>query len=369
MDLTTNAKLALSRLDTFMLQSNYAGPDPYDGLNSPLARLAIGKIPRQILLQGVKRAPLDVRSMLGIKPVRMSKTMGLVASSLLVAPWLPDAHGRSETMAVELANRSNADGGWGYEFDVQMRWGYYGAGTSNVIATTFVVDALRRITTGETDSWTWKDQVASWISRDLGGCGYISYVKANPALIHNANVLGAMTLYRCNPEDYLIRTALERTLQAQNSDGSWNYGSDKSTSWVDSFHSAYILWGLKELQTLDSSITPALEKGLEFWLEHCFAKGLPKYYAGDQRATSDIHTWATAIFILSRLRHRQDHKALRERLVEDLVARMQGRPFITSRRTGRPYMRWELAHVHRALAEFVSIDHKDGKEPDADEKA
>src|SRR5207245_4920672 len=69
----------LHRLRAYVENREYAGYDPYDALNSPLLRVANGgtKWCRIACIQLLKRCPVNLRPLLGIRPGQNPKALGL----------------------------------------------------------------------------------------------------------------------------------------------------------------------------------------------------------------------------------------------------------------------------------------------------
>jgi polysaccharide biosynthesis protein VpsJ len=75
---------------------------------------------------------------------------------------------------------------------------------------------------------------------------------------------------------------VEWTVRRQRPDGSWPYGERPNLSWIDGFHTGYVLDSL--IQCAAAGIEragEAFERGLDFYREALFlADGTPKYSAG-----------------------------------------------------------------------------------------
>src|SRR5579864_910365 len=72
---------SISRLLQWLERHDYRGYDTFDGLNSPLLRPLTfeRKLLRQVLQQGVRRFPVNLRPILGIRRSRSTKGMGFIA--------------------------------------------------------------------------------------------------------------------------------------------------------------------------------------------------------------------------------------------------------------------------------------------------
>lgn len=337
---------ALRHAEAFARSRDYAGADPYDGLTSPAAPLFIGRIPRQLLLQSVKRGGLPLRKAMGIRPVRMAKSMALFAEGYSLL-------GQNEAAAALVGRllASQNGGPWGYEFDVQTRWAYYKAGTPNVIATAFVVRALaKQGRVGEVNPKT-----LDWLYSLIDKRGYFHYTPASSALIHNGSLLAAETVARLGGDLEPVRTAVELTLDQQNENGSWYYGEDKSLAWIDNFHTVYVLESLKALQGYGIDPGEKLDLGIKYWKENLFTRdNYPKYYAGDSDPSRDVHNIATVVGALPEFMQECASPAILHPAIRLLMAH-QGKDggFRNSPRS-LPFMRWNQAHAFRALAKVHS---------------
>ena len=345
----TGAVAALQRLDAYVRARGYGGPDPYDGLLSPWSRLCRGPRSRQLLVQTVKRSPVNLRRLLRVPPLRMAKGLALFCSGLSRVSELPDAAARAASLATELAEQRAYGDAWGYEFDVQTRWGYYRAHTPNIISTSFVVEALH-----DTGTLQGADPAVAWMNEFMvHPAGFIRYTPTSDRLIHNANLLGARALARMDPGHPAIHACVRTTVNAQRSDGLWPYGQDANLDWVDNFHSAYVLLALDELDQAYGDFSDALDRGIDAWTSRCFEPdGRPRYFA-DRSGKVDVHNVATATFALAVFADR--YSAARHRL-EGAFAHLTSlqRPdgaFAAGREPA--YMRWNQAHAFRALAEMV----------------
>src|SRR5205085_3919871 len=80
-----------------------------------------------------------------------------------------------------------------------------------------------------------------------------SYAPKTDTRIFNASLLAAEVL-ACAGEltgDDKLRAAAERTaryvVNQQHADGSWAYGTQPNQSWIDRFHTAYVLFSLQPI--------------------------------------------------------------------------------------------------------------------------
>lgn len=344
---------ALCRSDAHLTRTELTGPDPYDGLSGFLPLHAAAPRVRQGLVQLVKRSPVNLRPLLGIRPVRMTKTLALVAEGLALAPWLPDADNRREGLLDEIVARLSPDGGWGYEFDVQTRWGFYPAGSSNIIVTAFALEALR---TSPRHLDAVRGRLTAWITGEMLHEGFVRYVPGSSVLIHNANLLGARALHRVSPGHPAIAEAVERSVSRQLADGTWPYGERPGLEWIDAFHTAYVLLALLDLadDLDDAKARLALENGALVFADRFFAEGgSPRYYL-DRPGPVDVHNIATCVAALSRLTAVLPGTTdLLSRSVEGLLSRQGTDGGFRARRGAPAYPRWNQAHAFLALTEVT----------------
>jgi hypothetical protein len=345
MELTNQLDHAIRSLEQWCSARDYAGSDPYDGLLSPAARLVPGKLGRQVLVQGVKRAPRGARAALGISRVRMAKALSLFARGYRRLPDVYDWERTGLPLIDELLDLRIPGEGWGYEFDVQTRWAFYPSGSSNIIVSSFVVEAL--FETGELarldmDFWDWLER--SMISHR----GHVRYVPNSNHMIHNANVLGARTLLRSPVAHHhlLAATAIERTVADQRPDGSWPYGEDPSLGWIDNFHTVYVLEALRAAGQTGIDVQESLGLGIDYW-HRTFMTHDPPAYLADGTGPVDLHNLSTAVLPFSWPEVAFGHSGS-----TTVCALLQyQRPNGEFRRSAwsPSFMRWANAHAFNAL--------------------
>jgi hypothetical protein len=196
-----------------------------------------------------------------------------------------------------------------------------------------------------------------------------SYAPKTDTRIFNASLLAAEVLARVGKltgETELIELAERATryvINNQRPDGSWSYGADPKQSWIDNFHTAYVLFSLKRISDVSSrkqEFQTALERGFHYWKNHFFlAEGWPKYY-DDDPYPADAHAAASAIVTFLECR---ELDAGASRLAQNVATwtiqnlrdsrgffYYQRRRFYTVR---KPYMRWTQAWMLYALARLL----------------
>ncbi|MFJ5530151.1 hypothetical protein [Streptomyces sp. NPDC093261] len=294
------------RLHAWAEDRDWAGPDPYDGLTGPLGRVAVHRVLRQSLLQAVKRSPLDLRPLLGIRPLRTATATGTAASACARLAARPEWRERAlrlgrRTAAEQLSGRYA--GLWRYEFDVQTRWAHYPASVPNLVATTFCADGC--LDTGTLDDGAVLS-LAHGLLGHLHNGEFFTYTPTSGVLVHNANLMGAALAARLSRTGTLPGAladrlaaaacdAVEVSLAGQRADGSWPYGDRPDLDWVDGFHTGYVLLRLHQAGTrLGMDVRTPLERGARHYLRDLFDGPLPRYFA-DGRPRRDPNNDATAV--------------------------------------------------------------------------
>ena len=369
---------AYDELLSWCREHDFAGHDPYDALNSRLFQstpLAQSRNARLLWTQLVKRSPVDVRGLARVPEDRNSKGLALFALAA-IADYRRRKSEEAESAARNLVAAllsMKLDGysgaAWGYNFDWQSRNFFAARGTPTIVPTAFAARALIE----------WEQQearrVCDFILKDLPRvvdnktelC--FSYAPNSDTRIFNANLLAAEVLAcvgKLTGESELLESAVRATryvINNQRADGSWFYGAEPKQEWIDSFHTAYILFSLQRIINASPSgaeFQPALERGYEFWKNSFFlAEGWPKYYHDDPYP-ADAHAAASAIVTLLECRNLDDEAVpLAQRVASWTIQHLrdargffyyQRRRFYTVR---KPYMRWSQAWMMYALSRLL----------------
>ncbi|WP_431237365.1 hypothetical protein ACQ86B_21780 [Mycolicibacterium aichiense] len=275
----------------YLASTDLTGFDPFAGLLSPAARLLPRGLPQQVWLRATAaRGGLGLR-LSGVPRIRMAKTIALV---LLAQAVHPSPSLRTPLLMQDLEHKRSTDGGWGYEFDAQLRWGRYSAGASNAIATAFATEA-RTSPTGIEDP-----VLLRYLMRDLRDPrGFFRYSAGNPVLIYNANALISRTVARLGGPRETVLSSIDWTLKARNASGIWGYGDGQNLGWADSYHNAYITWVLQDLADMGFVSHDVVDESTDLWLRLFFdSTGFAKLLVSDHEPTHDINAVATALYWL-----------------------------------------------------------------------
>lgn len=369
---------AVARIRAWGEARAWRGYDPYDGLNSPLARVLPAGLPRRLLTQAVKLSPLNLRPALGIRPAYNQKAVGLVASAYA---RLGEAAEAARWLDWLEANRADgARWAWAYNFPVQTRVFAYPPNSANTIATSFVahafLDAAALLGPAEAArreeavrgacAFLLDEMLVQQPSAPGGSRVFFRYIPGDDQLIHNANTLAASVLARAAAlygDPALLepaRAALAPTLAALRADGTWPY-AEGSHGWVDNFHTGYVLVSLAPFAAAgDVAAAEALRRGVEAWERTLFLPDLtPKYYP-DSLYPIDCHCYAQAVETWTvagdLAKARREAELMVERLLDPAG-------FLWFQQRGRivnkvPLVRWTTAPALQAIAGLLRAEGK-----------
>jgi len=367
------------KLHETITREDWQGFDPYDGLNSPLARAVAWKPWRQAWTQFHKRCPFNLRPLFGIRKHTNPKALALGISALCVR-YRTLGHMELFLEAVHLADRllelhspQTKRLAWGYPFDWQSRAFFAPAGTPNMICTVFGATALLDLfeATNQTRFLDLARECCEFILHELprtprDDTFCFSYTPADRSCVHNVNLLGAALLARAGrlAQELLwfraAKSAVQFSVQAQRDDGSWPYGEAENQGWVDSFHTGYNLIALKQHQenTGDFSFQPQIDRGWAHYREHFFLEdGTPKYY-NDAVYPVDVHSAAQGIITFLDIgRDRAGAERIARWTLENLWSErgyfcFQKTPLWINR---VPYLRWSGAWMLLSLAKLLQL--------------
>jgi hypothetical protein len=355
------AAAAAADLSAALRAESFAGWDPYDALSSPWLRsVARTRILRWTAVQALKRLPVNLRPLLGVPKQRHTKALALLVSAY------GKLGGEAEHVA-ELADEVGARAisgtgvGWGYDFDVQTRWGYYRAGRPNAVVTTFAANALL-------DAGRHRELVDGALeyarSELFVEPGYFAYFAGSARPIHNASLLVTALFARARVSDDAAERALAYSLERQRADGSWPYGEGPGLGWVDGYHTVYMLESLAQCHEAspDPALDAAIRRGLDLYLTRLVdPDGAPRATL-EARYPLDIHAAASGVNGLCKLRRYDERAAPTAERMLGWALREMRRPdgrFAFQRhrlyRNSVPYIRWSDAHMLLALGTYLAM--------------
>lgn len=390
-------KQSFTQLSRYCEAEQFKGWDPFDGLNSRVLQATLplkhSAILRLLVIQGFKRSPINLRSILCVPKDYNAKGIGLFLQGccnlvrvVSEKPELEKELGNKESLikrvdelAVLLINlRSKGYHGscWGYNFDWQSRRLFlFPAYCPTVVATSFCATALMDAyeITGKKEYLNVALDSANFILSDLHLDDYegekmISYSPLHGNdLVSNASLLGSKVLAYCykytRNENYLnvARSSVRACCKGQRADGAWTYSQIPPKLWVDSFHTGYNLDGLiaYEEQTGDKDYHENIERGFDYYIKNFFNEdGSPKYY-DNQQYPIDIHCPGQLLVTLHRLHKFEEHKELAEKVLNWTIENMQDKKgyFYYQLKKGVSskisYMRWSNAFMFYAMSYYL----------------
>lgn len=309
---------SIRRLLDYCKRKNWAGFDPFDGLNSKIFNITpFSRSPlcRLFFLQFIKHLPINLRPILLVPEEQNPKGLAVFASALIKLCSIglvddPDLIDSLIRRLIALRSPKRKDYCWGYNFDWQNREGLILKFSPNIICTTFAAHALIDYyeKTGQTRYLGMAISAGHFllsglnITRDESGMCF-SYTEMGHGRVHNANLLGAALLARLfslTEEKVFYDSAIQSakySIRRQASDGSWPYGEGKRQKWIDNFHTGYNLVALKKVDGYlrNHRFVENIRRGYQYYKTNLFTNdGVPKYYH-DKVYPIDIHSISQSI--------------------------------------------------------------------------
>ncbi len=370
----------LDDLRRYVEDQEFRGYDPFDALNSPVLEALAGrsKYLKIAMTQALKRCPVNLRPLLGVKKGRNPKGLGLFLwgyARIYGAGRDPAALARIRAL-LDLLEQMKSPGysgnSWGYNFDWQNRGFFLPRFTPTIVNSAFIGHALldaykqTRLEKALDMAVPIKEFILNDIPRTNEGSSFcFSYTPLDSSAVHNANLLGASLLMRLSAitGDASLREAalssLAFSLRYQNEDGSWPYGNARIQGWIDSFHTGFNLQSLHYFleEGAGRECREAFERGVRFYEDSFFLEdGRPKYYH-DRTYPLDIHSAAQAIVSFSLFKPRDE--ALPERVLSWMIGHLRNPRGAFYYQKGRwitnriLYMRWSQAWAFHALTSWL----------------
>lgn len=375
-------------LENFCQQEGYKGYDPYDSLNSKLFQnlpfLPKSRLAKLAWTQFFKRAPLNLRPLVGVPKEYNPKAMGLFLSgysnlySIAPDPKLLEKVYFFGDKILELQSKGWSGSCWGYNFDWQARAFFQPKYTPTVVATTFVSCALLDAyeITHKQEYFDAARSACDFVLKDLyrtyddKGNFSFSYSPLDKSVVFNASLLGARLLsrvYHYTREEELYqeaRKAVDFACGYQQENGAWSYGTLPFHQWVDNFHTGYNLECLSDFTryTDDKSFDGYLKKGFDYYIQTFFTpEGVSKYYNNNTYPV-DIHAPTQLIITLDKLGNFEEYKHLAEKVMTWTIDNMQSsegyfyyqiNKYFTSK---IPYMRWAQAWMFVSFTVWFKND-------------
>jgi hypothetical protein len=193
---------------------------------------------------------------------------------------------------------------WGYPFNWETRSGPMWHDTPLITTVPYVYEAFQEVYRIDGDP-KWREIMHSIAEhavadyRDLktspdASSSYYKPGNENSSGVINASAYRAFLLTSASIEfsnDNYRKIAdrnLNFVLQAQSSDGSWPYSTDEIRTFVDHFHTCFVLKALAKIEALTKNpqCTKAIERGIDYYVKNLFdEEGLPKPFSRKPRMT------------------------------------------------------------------------------------
>lgn len=365
--------------------NDFAGFDPFDGLNATLFEV-FPSLRNSIFglawIQAFKRSNFNMRHALGVPKKRNPKGIGLFISGMLeqyhltkeprlleqakaLADWLLENRCCSEIWGSSC---------WGYHFDWKARAFFVPKGKPNVISTIYVSRALFDLGKLVNDNTyieaacSSAEFIVQHLYTEEDGRQFFAYIPGEKAFVHNASLWAAAWVgfvgNELNNNDYksIARHVAMQSVSEQSSDGSWVYGARSHHQFIDGFHTGYNLEALHQLKlslNTDEFDEP-IERGMAFYKAHLFEKdGTAKYYHNN-RYPLDPHSVAQAVITLIKVGNREEDiemagKVLRWSVQELYLPDKNQFVYQKSARTTNKinYVRWTQAWMYLSMSIFL----------------
>jgi hypothetical protein len=256
---------------------------------------------------------------------------------------------------------------WGYPFNWETIRGTIREGTPLITTVPYVYEAFKQVRElDRKDEWfrimrsvaqhAFADYKDFETSPRASTCSYTPDPEQSVAVI-NANAYRAFLLMSaavdlCEEKFWKVgERNLNFVIEAQNPDGSWYYANDGKRSFVDHFHTCFVLKALVKIESLGHrGCTAAIEKGVKYYVNNLFDRAsLPKPFSRRPRLTiyrRELYDYAECINLAVLLRGRFPKLDLcLSATLDDIVDSWQQTD--GSFRSRRLFLGWDTVPMHR----------------------
>lgn len=377
-----NINQATEKLQHYIEAENYSGHDPYDALNSPLFKLPFFKTNKWVRFgaqQLVKRSAINLRPLLFVPKKINPVTLGLCVQGYCnLIKVYPEKKVELETKINSLIYQLERlipigyhGACWGYDFDWEARYARVPAYQPTIVATGIISNALFIAfqTTGNKKALELCTSSALFILKDLhrtvesDGAFCFAYSPFDKEKVFNASMKGVRILaqvYSQTKEESLkqiAQKAVQYVMKHQRNDGAWIYSQSDAGTWIDNYHTGYILDCLDEYikQTGDNQYAEHLKNGFEYYRTNFFENNtIPKFY---NQKTVPVDCTAAAQSLLSLTRFGEIKTATQ--VAQYMIANMQDdKGYFYFRKYANKtekisFMRWSNAWMFAGLTEVL----------------
>lgn len=278
------------------------------------------------------------------------------------------------------------EAGWGYPFDWMTESGWIKRFTPLITTTPYVYEAHAALfdLTEDQNLLETMQAIARHVANDyfdveVGpdtfACSYIPSDKLAGVQLRNVVNASAYRAFmltdaaaRFSNDHYrkIAQGNLNYVLSAQRGDGSWLYATNGPDSFIDHFHTCFVLKNLIKIEQITGNrrCREAIDSGIGFYVNHLFDENnLPRPFAKIQRFVpfrQELYDYAESINLA--VLEKKNHPVLRKILesqISDLLNRWQ-KPD-GSFRTRKlligwnnvPYHRWAQSQLFRSLCFYL----------------
>ena len=366
-------------------KNDFQGYDPFDSLNSKLFQSSPfknSKFCKLVFTQLGKRSFFNFRKLLLIPKSRNAKGIALVILGLIedFKRTKEDYYLENAKILVDwlLANTCDKNkwkyNCWGYNFEWQAKAFNVPLGTPNIVTTYFASLAIYKFGVLIKDNNLQEKALNSayFMSENLikkvKDYYVFNYVPNYDAFVHNANLFGAywclLSGKKINDNDLVYKSisAIQFTINDQNSDGSWIYGHQSHHNWVDSFHTGYNLELIYEINKIlnKSEYKEVINLGYQYYLKKFITNDGKVKYFNNTLYPLDVHSYAQAIITIIKLD--PSNTDILNIIVKSLIKEM----YIESEKRFRyqkgkffsnniNYLRWTQAWAYYSLCKYNNL--------------
>lgn len=295
----------INRAVHFLEGKGYESYDQFDALCSPLIGFLTrpSDFLRRVAIQINKNIPINVRPVLGYRPMIHTKTVSdmlsvyaYLYSSTSQVRWKDKARKMYDLLMARSLDFDRGVG-WGLNFPYTTRFTNAASKTPNLYNT---LNAGHALLDGYSllDSADIQSTIRSIVSFMFDYLGVVEIDKSTMWFRYypnqkipnfNVNATAASFFLRANrslgdpivPSE-IIDGLLNLLMKYQNHDGSWYYTPSENGKWIDGYHTGFILDALLYLQEVgyDYPLQAPLKKAIEFYVRELFTtEGIPKFYS------------------------------------------------------------------------------------------
>jgi len=372
-----SSEQALRELFDWASARGFAGHDPHDLLSSPILSKIQNPPARLVALQIGRRSHFDLHTLFNVPKNENAKALALFLSGLLRAKSsaTPNWEEQANLFGERLVSLMCDGGGWGYPFPWQSRTHFLPANTPNIVTTSFAGTSLielykvapsheLREAIQQSAAYIESLQVLNSKLNTLNSASAFGYAANDPQIVFNASLLGAEFLLKAGKllsnSEYiqLARQAAWFVASNQQTDGGWKYGLEASQTWIDSFHTGFVIVSMKSIaDTLgDERLAESARKGFEYYKANFVEPDYAIRYFPHSRYPIDSHALGQAMVTFCEFGDRETAQKIADWTIKNIRS-PKGYFYYQRHRlfTNKiAYMRWSNAWIFRGLSSVVA---------------